>query len=95
MDDKKQNTLHKSQKNSNLQFFKLKDFRKFLEFKGLKLIGTTGGHEVWSGKDLLRPVILQTHIDPVPEFIIRNNLRTLGSDKNELLGFLNSKKTSN
>lgn len=77
----------------HLKNISLKDFRKFLEFKGLKLIRTTGGHEVWSGKDLLRPIILQTHIDPVPEFIIRNNLRTLGSDKNELLGFLNQKKS--
>lgn len=79
----------------NLKNIKLKDFRKFLEFKGLKLIRTTGGHEVWSGKDLLRPVILQTHIDPIPEFIIRNNLRTLGSDRNELLRYLNSKKVRN
>lgn len=71
----------------------LKDFRKFLEYKGLKVIRIKGGHEVWSGKDLLWPIILQTHIDPVPEFIIRSNLRTLGSDKNELLRFLNSSKT--
>jgi hypothetical protein len=79
----------------SLKNIPLKDFRKFLEFKGLKVIRIAGGHEVWSGKELLRPIILQTHIDPVPEFIIRNNLRTLGSDKNELLGFLDSKKKSN
>ena len=69
----------------------LKDFRRFLEYKGLKRIRTIGGHEVWSCKSLLRPIILQTHIDPVPEFIIRNNLRTLGSNKNEFLNFLNKK----
>ena len=69
----------------------LKDFRRFLEYKELNLIRTTGGHEVWSCKKLLRPIILQTHIDPVPEFIIRNNLRTLNSDKKELLSFLNKK----
>jgi hypothetical protein len=79
----------------SLKNISLKDFRKFLKYKGLKVIRTTSGHEVWSGKDLLRPIILQTHIDPVPEFIIRNNLRTLGSNKNELLEFLNSKKKSN
>lgn len=76
-----------------LKNISLKDFRNFLEYKGLKVIRIKGGHEVWSGKDLLRPIILQTHIDPIPEFIIRNNLRTLSSDKNELLRFLNSKKT--
>ncbi len=77
----------------HLKNISLKDFRKFLEFKGLKIIRITGGHEVWSGKELFRPIILQTHIEPVPEFIIRSNLRTLGSDKNELLEFLNSKKS--
>lgn len=56
----------------------LKDFRNFLEFKGLKIIRSTGGHEVWSCKTLFRPIILQSHIDPVPEFIVRNNLRTPG-----------------
>jgi len=76
----------------HLKNISLKNFRKFLEYKGLRIIRTTGGHEVWSGKDLLRPVILQTHIDPVPEFIIRNNLRTIGADKNELLRFLKTKR---
>ena len=73
----------------------LKDFRRFLEHKGLNIIRTTGGHEVWSGTFLLRPIIVQTHIDPVPEFIIRNNLRTLGSDKKEFLNFLNDGSKKN
>jgi hypothetical protein len=30
----------------------LADFRKFLEYKGLNLIRTAGGHEVWSGKGM-------------------------------------------
>lgn len=72
-----------------LKNISLKDFRTFLEFKELKVIRRKGGHEVWSGKTLLRPIILQSHIDPVPEFIIRNNLRTLNCDKKELLDFLN------
>ena len=72
-----------------LKNISLKDFRTFLDFKGLKVIRRKGGHEVWSGKTLLRPIILQSHIDPVPEFIIRNNLRTLNCDKKELLDFLN------
>lgn len=75
----------------SLKNIPLKEFRKFLELKGLKVIRITGGHEVWSGKEMLRPIVLQTHIDLVPEFIIRNNLRTLGSNKNELLEFLDSK----
>ena len=42
------------------------------------LIRVSGGHEVWGRPGLLRPVIIQTHIDPIPEFIILNNLRTIG-----------------
>lgn len=76
----------------NLKNIPLKDFRKFLGHKGLKCIRTNGGHEVWSRKDLLRPIIIQSHVDPIPEFIIRNNLRTLNSNKDELLEFLKCKK---
>lgn len=75
-----------------LKNISLKDFRRFLEYKGLNKIRVAGGHEVWSCQALLRPIILQTHIDPVPEFIIRNNLRTLDSNRTELLDFLNKKK---
>lgn len=55
----------------------LDDYREFLSKVGCKKIGTKGGHEKWSRKDLLRPIIVQTHIDPVPEFIIKNALRNL------------------
>lgn len=57
---------------------------------GLSHIRTEGGHEVWSRKDLLRPVVVQTHIDPVPEFIVRNVLRTIGSSKEDYIEFLKS-----
>ncbi|NQU52426.1 MAG: type II toxin-antitoxin system HicA family toxin [Bacteroidetes bacterium] len=73
----------------SLKNIPLKDFRNFLEFKGLKCIRTKGGHEMWSCTSLLRPITLQSHISPIPEFIIRNNLRTLGSNRSELLDFLN------
>lgn len=66
----------------------LKKFRGFLEDQGLKVIRTNGGHEVWSRADLGRPVILQTHIDPVPRFIVQSNLRTIGASKKELLDYL-------
>lgn len=56
----------------------LNEFRKFLEYHGMKLIRTSSGHEVWSKANLLRPVILQTHVDPIPVFIVKNNLRTMG-----------------
>ncbi len=68
----------------------LKTFRDFLEFEGLKLIRTNGRHEVWSRNDLLRPVIIQTHIDPIPEFIVKNTLRTIGATQKDYIDFLKS-----
>jgi predicted RNA binding protein YcfA (HicA-like mRNA interferase family) len=56
----------------------LKSFRGYLEWKGLKKIRTKGGHEVWSKNDLLRPIVIQSHIDPVPLFVVKTNLKTLG-----------------
>lgn len=67
----------------SLKNISLSVFREYLKHKGLNHIRTSAGHEIWSGKNLLRPVILQTHIDPVPEFIIRNNLRTINSNRAE------------
>jgi len=43
----------------NLQNIDLSDFQSFLFEKGLKVIRTKGGHEIWSRKDLKRPVVLQ------------------------------------
>lgn len=68
----------------------LKTFRNFLSYMGLRLLRIEGGHEVWSRKDLLRPVILQTHIDPVPEFIVKNSLRTISATKEDYIEFLKS-----
>lgn len=66
-------------------------FRSFLEANGLNHIRDKGGHEIWSKKDMLRPVIFQSHISPVPEFIIKNNLRNMGATKKELMEFLTRK----
>lgn len=61
----------------------LKLFRKFLEAQGCKKIRTKGGHETWTRKDLLRPIVLQSHIDPIPEFIVKNSLKLLGCNKDD------------
>jgi hypothetical protein len=66
----------------------LKTFRAYLLSCGLKHIRTKGGHEIWSPKNLTRPVVLQTHVDPVPEFVVKNNLRTIGKNEEHLLKFL-------
>lgn len=44
---------------------------------------------MWGGRPgLQRSITLQSHIDPVPEFIILNNLRTLGVSRKEFVDFL-------
>ena len=74
-----------TQKLSNIS---VSEFRRFLELIGCKYIKTEGGHEKWSRKDLRRPVIFQTHINPVPERIIKSNLRTLEMSRNEFLKYI-------
>ncbi len=62
----------------------VKKFRKFLKNQGLKIIKDTkgrGGHEKWSKRELDRPITLQTHIDPVPEFIVQQILHVLEFDR--------------
>lgn len=64
------------------------EFRMALERLGLSMIRTKGGHEAWIKQGMTRPVIIQTHITPIPEFIVRNNLRNLGISKQEFLELL-------
>lgn len=71
----------------SLKNIPLRLFRDYLTYKGLKIQRIKGGHEIWAGKSVNRPIVLQTHIDPVPEFIIRNNLRTLGATVDDFIEF--------
>lgn len=64
------------------------EFRIVLERLGLSKIRTKGGHEAWMRAEMTRPVIIQTHINPIPEFIVRNNLRNIGISKQEFLELL-------
>lgn len=63
-------------------------YREFLAKAGCKKIRTEGGHEVWSREDLMRPIIVQTHVQPVPEFIIKNALRNLKLTKQDFFNIL-------
>ena len=65
------------------------DFKVFLAEQGCKMVESgNSGHEKWSKEGMLRPVVFQTHIDPIPEFIIRNNLRNMGLTANDLRALL-------
>ncbi|OQX78693.1 MAG: hypothetical protein B6D61_04900 [Bacteroidetes bacterium 4484_249] len=64
----------------------VKDFRKFLSSQGLSIIKDSkgrGGHEKWSKLEMNRPITIQTHINPVPEFIVKQVLRHLKMDREE------------
>ena len=74
----------------HLRNIPLRTFRDYLRWKGMKKIRTTGGHEVWSRKDLLRPIVVHTHKDPVPEFIVKQALRHLGASRSDFITFLES-----
>jgi predicted RNA binding protein YcfA (HicA-like mRNA interferase family) len=74
-----------TQKLSNV---KIADFQEFLTKAGCKIVRTNGGHEVWAKVGLTRPVIVQTHIEPVPEFIVKNALRNLGLTKADFFRIL-------
>jgi len=72
----------------NLSNISLQTFRSFLVGQGCSKVknGTSrgrGGHEKWVRQGLLRPITLQTHVDPVPERIIRSSLTTLGVSRKD------------
>ena len=72
-----------------LKNISLTDFRRYLIGVGCDRTRTNGGHEIWTRKGLARPIVLQSHIDPVPEFIIKKLLGTLGVNKKDFLNDLN------
>jgi hypothetical protein len=68
---------------NHLKNVSLHDCRKFLAKTGCTIISTSGGHEHWSRSDLLRPITIQTHIDPVPERIMKQIITALEISKEE------------
>jgi hypothetical protein len=70
------------------------EFKAFLESKGcVRVDNGNEGHEKWEKPGIPRPIIFQTHIDPIPEFIIRNNLRNLEITRKEFADWYIGKKT--
>lgn len=58
-------------------------FKRLLTAMGLSFVRISGGHEMWCKDGMLRNVVFQTHIEPIPEDIVINNLRTIGISKKE------------
>lgn len=78
-----------TQKLSNIP---LKKYRNFLKNIGCECKRVKGGHEHWSRTDLSRSLTIQTHIDPVPEFIIRQHLRHLNISREKFLSVISKEK---
>ena len=72
----------------------LKDIRAFLKSQGIQktvISKGRGGHEKWEKKGLLRPIMLQTHEDPVPERIVKQIMRHLKLTRKEFIKLLKEK----
>lgn len=70
------------------------EFKDFLESKGcVRVDNGNEGHEKWEKPGITRPIIYQTHIDPIPEFIIRNNLRNLEITRKEFVDWYIGKRS--
>lgn len=62
-------------------------FEKFLLENGCILKRIKGDHRIYIKQGLKRPIILPQY-NPLPPFIILNNLRTIGLSKEAFLKFL-------
>lgn len=51
-----------------------------------------GGHEKWTHSDLFRPIIIQSHIHPVPERCARNLIKLLGISRDDYHEIMDWKK---
>lgn len=71
-----------------LKNISISQYESFLELAGCKYLRTKGGHYIYSRVDCLRPIVFQTHIDPVPERIINSNNKTLGYSKKDFFEIL-------
>lgn len=58
-------------------------FRNILKALGLEQVRIKGGHEMWFKAGMLRNVVFQTHEEPIPEDIIKNNIKTMGITKEQ------------
>ena len=62
-------------------------FEKFLLTQGCVLHRTKGDHRIYRKQGLTRPLVVPQY-NPLPPFIILNNLRTLGAEKDIFIKFL-------
>ncbi len=76
----------------HLRNVSISQLESFLELCLCKFIKNNKGHVQYTRSDLTRPLIFQSHIDPVPEFIVKNLLRGLGYSKNDFHDIIEQRK---
>lgn len=64
----------------------------FLELALCQFKSNEKGHCKYTRADLNRPIVFQNHIDPVPEFIMKNILRLFPYSKEDFFDILEGKK---
>lgn len=74
----------------NLSNVTIAELRIILTKQGLRVERSKGGHEMWSKEGMSRPVVFQTHKQPIPEFVVQNAIKTLGMTKKEFIALLES-----
>ncbi|RYX82686.1 type II toxin-antitoxin system HicA family toxin [bacterium] len=75
-----------------LKNISISQYESFLELAGCKYLRTKGGHLIYSRSDCWRPIVFQSHIDPVPERVISSNNKTLGYSKQDFFEILFGEK---
>ena len=68
------------------------EMRTLLKNCNCELARISGRHEMWVRSDLGRPITIQTHIDPVPEFIVKQICRHLSISKKEVHELIKKRK---
>lgn len=63
----------------------LRDIRAFLILVGCVKDRTRGGHEAWRKPGLARPIVIQTHENPVPEHVVRSIIKDFDMSREEFL----------
>ncbi len=61
-----------------------KDFEKFLQAVGCRLVCERSDHRIWIREGMKRPAVVQK-LASLPPFAIKNNLRLLGVSVKEYL----------
>ena len=62
----------------------VRKYRSFLKALGCVHDHDTGDHEIWHLEGAARPIVFQSEIDPVPEFIVKQLVSILGISRKKM-----------